>query len=284
MAIGIDMRRYQSARKDKAMGIWPAELENPSVEALFLSGQGTIVSSNFARGYGVRPGDVMHVNTPSGAVSFKVLGEVDDYSWQHGSFILELAALEKLWKDDAVSYIDVSVGPGHTIQEVKARIQSVATTDRDAFAYDRVEIQQVTNSVLEQAVAMADLQAMIGILIGVLGVVNAIWIGVMNRKREIALWRAIGVLKTQVTSIVLYEGIFVAIFATLVGTIGGLYGGWVPLRSFSYDTTGYLYPIIIPWAHLAFTAVLALALGLLAGLFPARQAAKLPILDSIGYE
>ena len=284
MAIGIDVDRYLAARQTKAMGLWPAELSEPSVMNRFRTGTGVFVSTNFARLYSVRAGDHIDLETPTGMVNVVVLAETDDYSWQHGAFITSLSLLKSRWREDGVSYIDVSVSKVHTISEVKHELQRVATGERTAFAYDKAEIREVTDSVLEQTVAMANLQALIAILIGVLGIVNAIWIGVMNRKREIAMWRSIGMTRRQVAAIIVCESTFVASVAALVGIVGGLYGGWVPLRSFSFNVTGYLYPCVIPWFHLLLVTIVALVLGVLAGLFPARQAANMPILEAIGYE
>jgi putative ABC transport system permease protein len=118
----------------------------------------------------------------------------------------------------------------------------------------------------------------------VVGIVNAMWIGVMSRKREIALWRSIGVTRIQISRIVIFEGLFIGIVAAALGTVGGLYGGWLPLRSFSFAVTGYLYPRVVPWVHVFEVIALALVLGAMAGMAPAREAAKLPILESIGYE
>jgi len=284
MAIGVDTDRYLAARQSKNMGFWPPELAEPTLLHRFKSGAGAFVSDNFAQLYHVHTGDKLEVDTPTGALALDVLGEVDDYSWQHGAFILDLSHLRSRWKDNAVSYIDLSVAPGFTVEDVKGRVQALATTQRAAFAYDTHQIRQAADSVLEQVVAMADLQAIIAIVIGVLGIVNAIWIGVMNRKREIALWRSIGVTRNQIQGIVVCEGLFIAAVSALVGAVGGLYGGWVPLRSFSFNVTGYLYPRVVPWVHVASVVLLAIALGILAGIFPARQASKLPILESIGYE
>ncbi len=284
MAIGADIPRYLQARRDKKMEMWPPQLQDPAVLRQFRAGEGAFVSDNFAELFGIKPGQMLVLDTPTGQHQLRVLGEVDDYSWSHGGFILDLGALEQYWKDDAISYIDLSVVPGYGLADVKSKVQMAASGDRAAFVYDRHEIKEVTDSVLDQTVAMANLQAAIAIFIGVLGMVNAIWIGVMNRKREIALWRAIGVTRRQIGLFVLYEGLFVSLVAALVGAIGGLYGGWVPLRAFSFEATGYLYPLVVPWPHLIFIVTLAQFLGLAAGLIPARNAANLPILDSIGYE
>jgi len=90
--------------------------------------------------------------------------------------------------------------------------------------------------------------------------------------------------RRQITGIILYEGFFVSVVAALIGVGGGLYGGWVPLRVFSFGITGYIYPMVVPWMHVFLVTFLALVLGLGAGLLPAIHAAKLPILDAIGYE
>lgn len=284
MAIGIDAKPYLQARQEKRMGIWPPALVTPSNMSAFLGGSGVVVSDNFAAIYGIHAGDVLRLDSPAGRAEFRVLGQADDYSWQHGAVLLNLAPLRRLWKDEGVSYIDVTVAPGHTVGEVKERAQAVATAEGTAFAYSKAQIQDATDSVLDQAVSMANLQATIAIVIGVLGIVSAVWIGVMNRKREIAMWRAIGITRRQVLGVIVCEGLFSSAIAAMVGIVAGVFGGWFPLRSFSFTVTGYLYPRVVPWMHLGFIVVLALALGLLAGWLPARLAARLPVLESIGYE
>ncbi|MDR3691207.1 MAG: FtsX-like permease family protein [Fimbriimonas sp.] len=284
MAIGVDTQDYLDARKARQLGDWPSNFGEPGIKSAFTGGSGAFVTANFEALYHLHKGDRMTFVSPSGPVELKVLSVIDDYSWSHGAIIVDRELLKKRWRDDLLSYIDVSIARGASLDDVKGRVAIEAGKDRSAFAYDRREIRQVTDSVLEQAVQMANLQAMIAVVIGMLGIVNAIWIGVMNRRREIALWRCIGVSRRQVTRIILFEGLFVSVVAAVLGALGGLYGGWVPLRIFSFEITGYIYPMVVPWLHVLAVAALALVLGLLAGLPPALHAAKLPILDAIGYE
>jgi len=284
MVIGVDTQQYLDARKDKGLGDWPPNFNDPVVKPQFMNGTGAFVSSNFEALYHLHPGDLMQFRTPSGQVALRNLGVVDDYSWSHGALIIDRKVLVSTWRDESLSYIDISVAPGASIGSVKSQVVAVSSQNRSAFAYDRREIREVTDSVLQQVVQMANLQAAIAVLIGMLGIVNAIWIGVMNRRKEIALWRSIGMTRRQITGIILYEGFFVSVVAALIGVGGGLYGGWVPLRVFSFGITGYIYPMVVPWMHVFLVTFLALVLGLGAGLLPAIHAAKLPILDAIGYE
>ncbi len=284
MVIGVDTDDYLVARQYKGLSPWPPNFEEPQTLSKFKAGQGTFISANFEQIYGIHPGSSLHLQTPTGSVNLLVLGSVDDYSWQHGAFIVDRSLIRSRWKDVSFSYIDITAASGTSLDSLKATVVKVAGTSRTAFAYDRQEIREVTDSVLEQAVQMANMQAAIAVLIGTLGIVNAIWIGVMNRKKEIALWRSIGVTRTQVLRIILCEGLFVSIVAAILGVAGGLYGGWVPLRAFSFGVTGYIYPMVVPWVHVGVMSALALVLGITAGLMPAIHAAKLPILESIGYE
>ena len=284
MVLGVDTVGFMEARKAKGMGAWPPGIDDAGVQKAFKAGEITYVSTNFAKLYRKHAGETLTVQTPTGSVSFRIQAVVDDYSWAHGCFIVDRAILRKDWHDDSLSYVDVGVAPGQSVDEVKGRISKVAASNRAAFAYNRKEITDVTDSILEQAVAMANMQAAIAVLIGMMGIVNAIWIGVMNRKKEIALWRSIGMTRRQIRGIILFEGLFVSIVAGFMGAFGGLYGGWIPLRSFSFDITGYIYPMVVPWAQIWEVGALALVLGLSAGLLPAHHAAKLPILESIGYE
>ncbi len=284
MAIGVDLEPYLLARREKNMKMWPTELADPEALRSFREGTGVFLSDNFSELFQIQPGESIQMQTPSGPKTFRVLGKTDDYSWPHGAFIIGLKELQTSWKDDVISYVDLVVAPGQSLAEVKTRVQHAAKKNQMAFAFDRQEIRDVTDSVLEQTVSMANIQAIIAILIGVLGVINAIWIGVVNRQREIGLWRAIGVTRRQVVRIVLSEGIYIGFAAALIGDVGGLYGGWVPLRSFSYDITGYRYPLVVPWPQVGMVVFLAFGLGIAAGIFPARMAGKTPVLEAIACE
>ena len=284
MGVGVDTDRYIAARAGKKMEPWPPNLLEPKVFASFQKGTGMFISSNFESLHQVHLGDSVSFQSPKGRVNLTVLGVIDDLSWPHGAFIVDRGLFKREWNDNVISYVDLSISNPSLVPAAKAEAQAVASRSHHAFAYDRKEIRDVTESVLRQAVQMANLQATIAVVIGMMGIVNAIWIGVMNRRKEIALWRSIGITQGQILRIILWESGFIAAVAAVIGIGGGLYGGWVPLRAFSFYVTGYLYPMVVPWNSVLSIGTLSILLGLASGVLPARYASKLPILDAIGYE
>src|ERR1022692_2725269 len=103
MVIGVDINDYIAARRDKHLGPWPPGMNDPEIQKQFRSGSGTFISVNFAKLYRKRPGEILGLLTPTGHISLKILGEIDDYSWPHGCFIVNRPVLQMVWKDDSIS-------------------------------------------------------------------------------------------------------------------------------------------------------------------------------------
>jgi putative ABC transport system permease protein len=180
--------------------------------------------------------------------------------------------------------VDVRIQPGSDREEMRARLAAALSGRFALFVYDKEQIRRVSDDVLVQTVAVADIQVIIAIVIGFLGIVNSQLISVLQRTREIGLLRAVGMTRRQVARTVVIEGVLVALVGGVIGVIGGLVGGWLPLRLFTFAITGYLYPPVVPWRHVLLCLAVAIFVGFLASILPARRAARLHIFDAISYE
>ena len=124
------------------------------------------------------------------------------------------------------------------------------------------------------------LYALLGlsIVIAILGIVNTLALSVIERTREIGLMRAVGLGRLQLAGIITIESVLTAVFGTVVGVVLGVAVAAVMPTVF----TGIgLTTLAIPWAQLAAMLVLAAVVGVLAALWPALRAARLPVLDAV---
>jgi putative ABC transport system permease protein len=127
------------------------------------------------------------------------------------------------------------------------------------------------------------LYALLGlsIVIAVLGIVNTLALSVIERTREIGLLRAVGLGRTQLAGTVVIESVLTAVFGTVVGVgVGVALAAAMPAV---FSGVG-LTTLAIPWASLVAMLVLAVVVGVLAAIWPAIRAARLPVLDAISYE
>jgi putative ABC transport system permease protein len=109
----------------------------------------------------------------------------------------------------------------------------------------------------------------VALLVGGIGIANVMVIGVLERRPEIGLRRALGATKGHIAAQFLTES---AILATIGGLAGILLGAMVTAALANARHWGLLVPPLALWGSL----LTAVAIGSIAGLYPAYKAARLP--------
>ncbi|WP_432000658.1 ABC transporter permease [Streptomyces sioyaensis] len=117
------------------------------------------------------------------------------------------------------------------------------------------------------------------VVIAVLGVINTLALSVIERTREIGMLRAIGLDRAGIKQMVRLESVVISLFGALLGIGTGTFLAWAGghLMTRSVAT----YETVLPWAELGLFLALALLIGVLAAIWPARTAARLNMLQSI---
>lgn len=118
----------------------------------------------------------------------------------------------------------------------------------------------------------------VSVLIGALAVVNTMTMSTLERTRETGLLRAVGLARGQVRSILLLESVVTALLGAAIGLGAGCLVGVAVVLS----QEGL--PLAVPWPRLAALVLLTTVIGVLAALWPARKAARQPILAAIQTE
>ena len=132
---------------------------------------------------------------------------------------------------------------------------------------------------LETLIGLFDVLALIAVVIGALGIVNTLGIGVSERVREIAILRSHGMTVGQVQSMVVAEA---AIMGAVAGVLAVLAGVAVAATLIEAGSSSELAAgVRLPWALLLAVLLVGTGVAALAGLYPARVAASLPIVRSL---
>ncbi|MGW1374549.1 ABC transporter permease [Streptomyces sp. NPDC002446] len=118
------------------------------------------------------------------------------------------------------------------------------------------------------------------VIIAVVGVVNTLAMSVFERTREIGMLRAIGLARSGIKQMVRLESVVISLFGAVLGMGVGIFLAWAggSLVGSSFPT----YEMVLPWGRLGLFLLIALVVGVLAALWPARRAARLNMLEAIG--
>ncbi len=118
----------------------------------------------------------------------------------------------------------------------------------------------------------------ISLLVGAIGIVTIMTIAVNERTNEIGLLRALGARQRQVLSLFLGEAIVLA----ALGGISGLVLG-IGLAQFLHIVLPAL-PVHTPWMFVILAEIIAIVIGLAAGVLPANRAAHLDPIEALRTE
>ncbi|MBJ7347868.1 MAG: ABC transporter permease [Thermoleophilaceae bacterium] len=122
----------------------------------------------------------------------------------------------------------------------------------------------------------------VAILIGLFGVMNTMFISVIQRTREVGVLRAIGARRRQIRKMIRRESILLTVAGTVMGLAVGLILGRVFVYGFNKSITGSVYAV--PWGILITSAILSVLFGVLAAVLPARRAARTNVVEAVSYE
>jgi putative ABC transport system permease protein len=243
-----------------------------------------LISDNFAALYHVRVGDHITVRGPRRPVELTVIGTLVDYTWNRGTVFIDRSQYVGEFDDPGVDVFDVFLQPGQSPEEVKTTIdlrwgapESLVVLTRDAL---RSEIRRMIRNLL--AIGYAQ-EVVVGIVAG-LGVVTALLISVLQRRRELGLLRAVGASRLQVLRSVLAEATLMGAIGAAIGLVFGIPMEWYIVRVLLFNEAGFLLPMTIPWLEAGVVVGLALLIATLAGLGPALHAVRLRITDAVAYE
>ncbi|OWY72286.1 hypothetical protein B7486_05025 [cyanobacterium TDX16] len=242
------------------------------------------VSRNFARIHGVDEGDVIELPTPQGPRKYKIGAVQTDYSWFRGVVFIDLPLYRETWDDSSLSYVDIQVKDGEAIEPYRAKLTDRWANQYGLFVYRTSNLKENVDAFMRDWFALANLQLLLAVIVGGVGVANTLLVSLLTQTRQIGLLRAIGASTAQIRRMLAGE-------ATMLGLAGGLAGCIIGMATVEYlvlpmsvKATGYDLPIVRPYGAMAYAVAAAILIALTAAILPLRAVKRLDVTTAIGYE
>ncbi len=242
-----------------------------------------LVSDPFATRFNVFEGDTLRIETPSGPVDLKVAALYNDYSSDGGIIILDSRTFTKLFHDASFNSLAIYAEPGTDLQSLRSRVIRRLFPLRVDVQTTR-ELRKLVITIFNRTFAITYALYVISIAIAVLGIVSTLFALVLERRREIGLMRYLGLRASEVRTMILYEAAYIGALGGSSGIAVGILLALLLIFVINRQAFGWLIELHMPWEFLATSFGLVIVAALLAGLYPARVAARIRTAEAVRTE
>ncbi|MDE3198668.1 MAG: ABC transporter permease, partial [Acidobacteriota bacterium] len=233
-----------------------------------------IVSEPFANKHRVRRGQILAVPLGARTVNLTVAGIYYDYANDRGFVLVDRATLLRYLPNQPPTNIAVYAKPGYSRPKLQSDLESrlkdfaLVIAPNDVLRRGAIEVFDRTFAVTYalEAVALA---------VAMLGAANSLLALVLDRRREIGLIRYLGAAGQQVRSMILSEAALLGLLAGSLGLALGTGLSLVLIYVVNKQSFGWTIQFHPPALLLGGALLLVWAVTILAGVYPARFAARL---------
>ncbi|GCE15283.1 ABC transporter permease [Tengunoibacter tsumagoiensis] len=268
--------------------------KKPMVDGQWLNAQrhNTIVlDTTFLNRAHLAIGDTLQLTDDNGhSANWQIIGSLNDFSPVVGSYGVAYTTLEDLNRFEGHQDLQANelfVQAKENTPDALQRLVTETNSALQASGYDalaQTKQQQIASEDSSAAgIYIIFYVAAVGVaMVGILGLYNALTSSVLERQREIGVWRSLGARAGQITRVFWIEGLTLTILGWLLSSIIG-----IPLSSvFVSLFSSWLFPIPYAFApsSLVWMLLIMIVITLLASLGPTQRAGRIRIAEILRYE
>ncbi len=259
-----------------------------------------VLGKEMADDLGASPGSIVLVTSPQGEltpfgmvpkyVRFKVAGIFHsgfydyDKSW---AFIRLDDAQQLFGLGDMISVVEFKLDDQFRAAEVGRQLELAA--GQGFMSTNWMEMNKPLFRALRLESVVTFITIGLIVLVAALNILISLIMMVMEKTRDIAVLRSMGVKKTQIRGIFIMQGLLIGVIGTVLGLVIGYALSWAGGRYHFISLSAEVYSIdYVPFAprlvHGVLVATLAIVVSLIATLYPSWSASRIGPAEALRYE
>ena len=291
-ALGIVAPAYNAQARvnghNVAVGAIARSALGASVKPAMISGSlsavtaGSVaVDSGRLAALGARQGGTLTVSTPGGGSEvLRVAAVYNSAGLAMPDVLMSVGDYTRGFRPAGADAVYINRAPGVTIAATRAAVSAATASDPLLAVSTTADYKSSLASRVNQILALFGTMLGLAVLIALFGISNTLTLSVIERTRESALMRALGLTRGQLRRMLLTEALLMALLAIALGVGLGAGFGWAMVHAF-VKSTGGQGVISIPFAEIGLFAAIGAVAALAAAVLPARRAARVSVVSAM---
>ena len=248
------------------------------------TGRSVAISSYLGMKYGLKKGDIIELQTPTGKQPFVVADIFSSYSTTSGFMYLDRRWLREYWgRDDATQvsiYLKSGVDATAFIQKLKQQFSDIYSVD----IMDNQQLRQKILTIFDRSFSITYAIELIAILVSLIGVINTLLALVFEKKREISTLRYLGMSWKQIRDNLILSAGITGISGIILGLMIGYMMSMIFIHVVNKISFGWEIEFRIPLFYLSLVTAGLFLTTLLASLIHSKIARKIDPKRFISFE
>lgn len=230
-----------------------------------------LISEPFAYRHDLEVGSMLALKTDNGMREFRVAGVYYDYASDQGLVTMYHTHFKKHWNVKGVSGISAYVKEGFDLNTLKEKIQMLDTDGQQIVVRSFKFLRDTSIEIFDRTFLVAKVLQLLSVIVAFIGILSSLMSLQLERKRELGILRANGLLPSQLFGMVGIQTVMMGLTAGLLAlplgnVLAAILVYIINKRSFGWTMQFDLIPSIMIEAIL-----LSLFAAILAGLYPAYK-------------
>jgi putative ABC transport system permease protein len=245
-------------------GVWQA----------FEGQDAVLVSESLGYRRRIGVGARIELATERGPWAFRVAGVYRDYGSDQGVVAMSRATYARYWDDTGVTALGIYAARGQDLGALTRELRERAGPSAAIVVQSNRELREASLAVFDRTFAITLALRGLATLVAVVGVLSALMALQLERARELAVLRAIGLTRAQVWGLVTAQTGLMGLLAGLLALPLGVALALILIRVVNRRSFGWTLDVAVDPMLLLQALALAVAAALLAGIYPARRMAR----------
>lgn len=239
-----------------------------------------LISESFANRFSVTEEDTICLNTRKGMKSFTVAAVFRSYTSDWGQVMMSHEQLQRNWNENRINALYLFIQPGADKAAFENRLRQ-ALSEYVLTIYDYSELRKRVVGVFDRTVSISSVLQILAMIVSFIGIFSALMALVVERNRELALLRSMGMTRAQLRELLWVESGLLGLMASLASIPIGWILSMVLIDVINVRTFGWTIDYAIPWNNFVKIIFLAVIAAVASAVYPVLRLERLPIASAL---